>query len=71
MTWRPVPDHERSHFNKDGKSKRAYPSQEAAEAAALELKPHAYQCPICGKWHIGRGDAPGPGPARAVARRHA
>jgi len=48
------------HWRKDGQPKISYGSLETATSAALEMEAKtryrfsAYQCPICGRFHIGR-----------------
>lgn len=35
-------------------AKKAFPTKDAALKALIDTTSHAYQCSICGKWHIGR-----------------
>lgn len=41
------------HFRRDGSAKKSFPSEEHALTAAEQTHMQAYQCGLCGKWHIG------------------
>ena len=48
------------HFRPDGLPKRAFPTVDAAQPL-IEANPgskrrpyHAYECPLCKQWHIGK-----------------
>ncbi|MDP9187832.1 MAG: hypothetical protein M3O25_01120 [Actinomycetota bacterium] len=41
-----------SHFNRDGKPKRAYSSESAARREAQRFGMSFYRCDVCGKFHL-------------------
>jgi hypothetical protein len=41
-----------SHFNKDGKPKRAYVSEDVARAEAARLGMTYYRCNFCDRFHL-------------------
>jgi hypothetical protein len=42
------------HFKRDGRPKRAFADQSAAQAEAIRSrKAHVYRCKFCGQWHVG------------------
>ncbi|MEI2701374.1 MAG: hypothetical protein V9E83_03115 [Baekduia sp.] len=40
------------HFGPDGRPKRAYDTWVMASAFAAEYGLVAYECTVCGKWHL-------------------
>jgi hypothetical protein len=41
-----------SHFNRDGKPKRGYKSEEVARAEAARLGMTYYRCDFCDRFHL-------------------
>jgi hypothetical protein len=41
-----------SHFNKDGKPKRGYVSEEVAKAEAARFGMTYYRCDVCDRFHL-------------------
>ncbi len=41
-----------THFNKDGKPKRAYASERVARAEAARLGMSYYRCDFCDRFHL-------------------
>ena len=48
-----------SHFNREGKPKRGYPSESVAREEAARLGMSFYRCDFCSRWHL--ASRPGPG----------
>jgi hypothetical protein len=41
-----------SHFNRDGKPKRGYTSEQVAKAEAARLGMNYYRCDFCDRFHL-------------------
>jgi hypothetical protein len=53
-----IPAFVRQHVRENGTPKIAYPSAKAAASAVVGATPrqYAYECSLCGKWHLAAGD---------------
>jgi len=40
------------HFNRDGRPKRGFPDYLTAYMVGIEHGLKAYECSVCGKWHL-------------------